>query len=96
MAKMRANFTYLKFIIGILSKNYRIIAGYPRNFGKLNAPGASNTTAHTGADRKFAIRYVGRCIFDMPAVIGTIARAGPMKRPMTTLSAPQRWKNFSP
>src|SRR5437870_12189517 len=59
-------------------------------------PGESSTNAHKNAELQLASwkRSVG--IWVMPATIGTLARSGPEKRPITTAQAPQRVKNLWP
>lgn len=57
------------------------------------APGASITKAQTSAEAMFAIWNRSMGMVKMPAVRGTTARSGPMKRPKKTPHAPHREKN---
>src|SRR5581483_8112370 len=59
-------------------------------------PGDRRTNAHRNADAQLAIWNLSQGISVMPATIGTLARKGPEKRPITTAHTPQRSKNLWP
>ena len=60
------------------------------------APGASMMKAQTNADAIVAVWNSSIGMAKIPAVRGTTARIGPMKRPRKTPHAPHRVKNCPP
>ena len=61
-----------------------------------HVPGDRRTNAHRHAEAQLAIWNLSQGISVMPATIGTLARKGPEKRPITTAHTPQRSKNLWP
>ena len=59
-------------------------------------PGESSTNAHRKAEPQLAIWNLSHGISVIPATIGTLARKGPEKRPITTAQTPHRLKNVWP